>query len=1637
MKKKKIILAIAAVVLAAGVTTVVACTGGGKVQVTLESNGGTEYTLEEMKKGSEYDLPVPEKTGYSFEGWYTTEDFSGEPITSVVVNENVTYYAKWEQMYKVTLELDGGSISGETSFYLKSGENIYDSVKDIVPTKGGLRFGGWFKGTAELTENTNMAKQDVTFTAKYKAAYTIELYAQTLADATVYEPIETITDYEYVGKTYEADERRDGYTAVNHTNTVDSVTIKENAAENVMKVYYKRNDVNVTFDSNYPVGTSTTTKTEIKYGMKVTIPYDYTYEGYCLVGWSATRDGEVKYAANYVESVLYGGTKPEDVTFEPATDTTLFAVWKKGYTDLFGGDDYIFRLSEDSMIVYLARGDVFFEGTYWPDGTFSFENDINLEGKLNDDGLTFLYFDHMDTERNYYHFRSGEPLSRATIRFGRSNEITYTDEYNRESVGTYTIVENEHYIATFTSGNLNGQTWTIELITALDATGTYQPAFQVRNNEEYELGSLVRLAVNNGVVGTYYPMLTLDGFGVATLFDGSNTVNYYYSVEDEIIKFTDQSDNVYRYARLIDYEYGEGTATCYAWYEPSVAQEFDLGDGEELWTDGLYNATYTDGTDTVNGCFELTASAMGGQILTLTADETKYVFYISSTTVQIPDPSPDAAEDATIPQTTYSATKKSSFYKEYYYKDESYIYYSPLIVVDGEEVGGKTSAILYDYTSADGYVEALYGYYTYDATTRLYTFTVESVAADFDADVSSSAIELATLKTFVFAFDSTTTYYNVHYWYSLTDEVDGQQKFGTEYTMNEDTLTIVAGFVVYKTTEKGEIVVKTGMYTDNNGYFTLTFVDETKYVILNGDDFTFETLEYAPYVAYMRNADGSVDKTTYLSYDGKGNVQYVTATGANNITVTEVDEYLDRTVYSFVLNGTTKSFIEWTTASERVFSVYDATYAERTYSSDDATVSFDGYGYRAEYKADTGDNYSVEYTVVAENVIRLTLDGVRYVDLKVVGGNYTFTLRGLEYGEVTLVNNQEADGYFEFDGYTNFTYYKSESATGKAGTYEKSGNVFTLTFADETVWTVEYSYEDGVVMLSRKDVVKVYVNELDWSVLMLDEFGGAVKYTARGEREYGYYTLITEDLLYYINRAGSDACIYEYSVEEETATPIQPDEVSYYSANFESLQFTEYGFAIFNGQTEYFFNEEDDGTVYIYRLPVEGETADTAYGYKKIKFGKFSEKTIQWENVDYYKNEGSYIDFTREADETNVAEGTETYYYPIISGEDRYDLKALSFRPSGMSEFSVNCTIEVEGNASSLRGYITREVLDDGTVEAYVTYGYYRWDVELVFDGGQGDSSYKITSMRYMVDFYSYQYLVYYYTRYVETGSTAAPENEFGMLTYCFDFDINGEAGDPYVMGWFGKESNLFDLNGDLVSFEKAESGELNTSGVNRATFVNEGDGCTYTIYFILGSHQAFNVPAYQVYAFTREQTIENDDYQVTVERVITSEPGYFTTGNVFALSIKNKDGSDIATEEAVVSVFGVSRTKAYYVVRTVDSETGKITATTYYTVTFTETLGGSVEDADKVGLYNDEVTVDVNAGVKVVYDANNADYVDIDEATNTVYAVCVDDRMYVVSSCAYAEGKYTVVTTAGYTFEITVTDNVVTITDVTEQSQN
>ena len=153
---------------------------GGKL-----TNNKDIYTFEATVG---YEKPAdPVKTGYTFAGWYTTQDYQGKPASFPVKTEDltdVTYYAKWD-LIGWTVTFDGKNGSGGGISHVPDGGKI--TAPDPEPTKAGYSFGGWYKDEA-CTEAWDFASDtvtaDITLYAKWVEALTQAVLGDWTTDRT-------------------------------------------------------------------------------------------------------------------------------------------------------------------------------------------------------------------------------------------------------------------------------------------------------------------------------------------------------------------------------------------------------------------------------------------------------------------------------------------------------------------------------------------------------------------------------------------------------------------------------------------------------------------------------------------------------------------------------------------------------------------------------------------------------------------------------------------------------------------------------------------------------------------------------------------------------------------------------------------------------------------------------------------------------------------------------------------------------------------------------------------------------------------------------------------------------------------------------------------------------------------------------------------------------------------------------------------------------------------------------------------------------------------------------------------------------------------------------------------------------------
>ena len=146
--------------------------------ITFDGQGATGGVVPQgasVEEGSSYTIPaeVPEKTGYTFEGWSDGQNTynAGTELTNIA--GNIAFTAVWEEIPKTyyNITFDG---QGATGGVVPQGASVEEgssyTIPGDVPEKAGYTFKGWSDGQNMYnagTELTNIAG-NIVFTAVWE-----------------------------------------------------------------------------------------------------------------------------------------------------------------------------------------------------------------------------------------------------------------------------------------------------------------------------------------------------------------------------------------------------------------------------------------------------------------------------------------------------------------------------------------------------------------------------------------------------------------------------------------------------------------------------------------------------------------------------------------------------------------------------------------------------------------------------------------------------------------------------------------------------------------------------------------------------------------------------------------------------------------------------------------------------------------------------------------------------------------------------------------------------------------------------------------------------------------------------------------------------------------------------------------------------------------------------------------------------------------------------------------------------------------------------------------------------------------------------------------------------------------------------
>lgn len=134
--------------------------------IYFESNGAGVIEPLHQEINSSYSMPLPEREGYIFGGWFLDSSFTQQHVNTGTMAENdITLYAKWlGQTYRIHFDSMGGP-------YIQ-GRNV--AAGDLIgvlptPTRNGFEFLGWYDASlTNLFTETIMPANNINLYAKWR-----------------------------------------------------------------------------------------------------------------------------------------------------------------------------------------------------------------------------------------------------------------------------------------------------------------------------------------------------------------------------------------------------------------------------------------------------------------------------------------------------------------------------------------------------------------------------------------------------------------------------------------------------------------------------------------------------------------------------------------------------------------------------------------------------------------------------------------------------------------------------------------------------------------------------------------------------------------------------------------------------------------------------------------------------------------------------------------------------------------------------------------------------------------------------------------------------------------------------------------------------------------------------------------------------------------------------------------------------------------------------------------------------------------------------------------------------------------------------------------------------------------------------
>lgn len=385
-------------------------------------------------------------------------------------------------------------------------ETVYGKLADVQLPACGYQFDGWFDSDGKQINAYTQFSSDATVYAQWSAAYSMQYYLQT-DDGYAVDNSLTFTGYGKVGSTVEITRKQiAGYSVdESNVNNVKSVTLGQGDA--VLKLYYTRQTVTVSFDKNLPSATGTMSDVAGLFGSLEVLPSNQFQSptGCLFVGWNTAADGS-------------GESYEDGKQITLSNDMTLYAQWLNSYRE----------------IIYCEQ----------PDGTFTIATTLLKTGLV---GSTVLSQKNPPNNEAFYEFDGTQGVTGGLL-------TDAEDENDAPKLVLKTYFKYKTYTVTYGDDNLQvkvkyGKTLTVR--TPQDNTVVSYCTSQTGNGREYAFGQEITVtedltlypviidiyADNNGSGDTVSIRRHMTGLGSAVLNRGGTNYQGFVNADSNAVYF--------------------------------------------------------------------------------------------------------------------------------------------------------------------------------------------------------------------------------------------------------------------------------------------------------------------------------------------------------------------------------------------------------------------------------------------------------------------------------------------------------------------------------------------------------------------------------------------------------------------------------------------------------------------------------------------------------------------------------------------------------------------------------------------------------------------------------------------------------------------------------------------------------------------------------------------------------------------------------------------------------------------------------------------------------------------------------------------------------------------------------------------